>query len=177
MIEGGAVDKSAHVNHTGRTIEEMVDFNATVRAVEEWVNQYSSWRETLVIVTSDHETGMLWGLNSDREPFDPIISRGPWKTPGMQFNSGNHTNSLVPLRARGAGASLFESRILGYDPVFGRYVDNTSVFEVMRAAMGAQLPSDHFDRGYSRGWQNGRGSENSSKSSKLNNMDEMLKDD
>ena len=136
MIEGGAVDKAEHANHPGRMIEEMVEFNSTVKAVEQWVQQHSNWEETLVIVTSDHETGLVWGLNSDKEPFDPILDHGQGRMPGVSFNTGNHSNSLVPLRARGAGAELFESRVIGHDPVVGQFVDNTSIFEVMNEAMG-----------------------------------------
>ena len=50
MIEGGAVDWAAHANNTARIIEEQVDFNRSVAAVVEWVEQNSSWDETLVIV-------------------------------------------------------------------------------------------------------------------------------
>ena len=39
MIEGGAIDWAAHANQTGRTIEEEMDFNASVEAVIAWVEQ------------------------------------------------------------------------------------------------------------------------------------------
>ncbi len=148
MIEGGAVDKAEHANYPGRMIEEMVAFNASIKAVEEWVNQHSNWQETLVIITSDHETGMVWGLNSDKEPFDPIIDRGQHRMPGVSFNTGGHSSSLVPLRVRGAGAHLFDAKIIGNDPVVGRFVDNTSIFEVMMAAMGGRFPAEPEDRGF-----------------------------
>lgn len=141
MIEGGAVDKAAHANHPGRWIENQVEFNHTVAAVVEWVNKYSSWDDTLIIITADHETGLAWGPNSDNLPYEPLINRGAARMPGVWYNTGGHSASLVPIKARGQGAALFNTRILGRDPVRGPYVDNTIIFEVMKAALtGAPLP-------------------------------------
>ncbi len=148
MIEGGAVDHAGHANQPGRLIEEQIDFNDSVRAVVDWVERNSSWDETLVIVTADHETGMLWGVNSDRVAFDPIRSKGAGRMPAMYFNSGSHTQSLVPLMARGPGASLFAERVAGTDPVHGRFVENTTIFKVMQAAInGAALDSGSYSPG------------------------------
>ncbi|MEM9990099.1 MAG: alkaline phosphatase, partial [Pseudomonadota bacterium] len=61
MIEGGAVDWMGHANNMPRFIEEQVDFNLAIDAVIEWVEANSSWDETLLIVTADHETGGIWG--------------------------------------------------------------------------------------------------------------------
>ncbi|MDR4506253.1 MAG: alkaline phosphatase [Candidatus Scalindua sp.] len=62
MIEGGAVDWAAHANMMDDMIGEKRDFDAAVQAVIDWVEDEtndSSWNNTLVIVTSDHETGYL----------------------------------------------------------------------------------------------------------------------
>ena len=135
MIEGGAVDWMGHANNMPRFIEDQMDFNAAVNAVIDWVETHSNWDETLLIVTSDHETGGIWGegtfepesgvllANStdtevlDASRFDPerdkfveflaVQDRGAGKLPGHQFASGNHTNDLVPLWALGAGSELF----------------------------------------------------------------------
>ena len=56
--------------------------------------------------------------------------------PGLKYNSKTHTNSLVPLWARGAGSEAFAECITGTDPVRGAYVTNTAVFQVMRRALG-----------------------------------------
>ncbi|MER3328137.1 MAG: alkaline phosphatase, partial [Candidatus Kapaibacterium sp.] len=63
MVEGGAVDWAAHTNHSGRMIEELNSFNKAVESVVKWVETNSNWDETLLIVTSDHETGYLTGVN------------------------------------------------------------------------------------------------------------------
>ncbi len=133
MVEGGAVDWASHAPQLDRMIEEQMDFDAAVRAVVAWVNANSNWDKTLLIVTSDHETGYLWGPTAG--VFNNLVDKGAGTLPGAYYNSGGHTNSLVPLYAIGAGANLFA----GYadqcdnDPIWGRglYVDNTEIFPVM----------------------------------------------
>ena len=66
MIEGGAVDWANHANQLDRMIEEEMDFNASVQAVVDWVTNNSSWADTLLIVTADHECGDLWGPTPGR---------------------------------------------------------------------------------------------------------------
>jgi alkaline phosphatase len=61
MIEGGAVDWENHANNIEGMLKEQADFNNAVGSVKKWVEKNSSWKETLVIVTADHECGMLWG--------------------------------------------------------------------------------------------------------------------
>jgi alkaline phosphatase len=56
-----------------------------------------------------------------------IISNGPGKLPAMEWHSKNHTNSLVPFFAKGAGAEQFTETIDGNDPVRGSYIDNTDI--------------------------------------------------
>ena len=85
-------------------VQEQIDFNLAVEAVVQWVETKSSWEETLVIITADHETGLLWGPNSDKEPFQPLADNGPGKMPGLMYHAKTHSNSLVPVFARGVGA-------------------------------------------------------------------------
>ncbi|MEM1130183.1 MAG: alkaline phosphatase [Pseudomonadota bacterium] len=134
MIEGGAVDWMGHSNDMPRFIEEQIDFDRAVDAVIAWVEANSNWDETLLIVTSDHETGGIWGegtytngtggpVAADRSDaavetarYDPaedvfvefvaVQDRGAGNLPGYQFASRNHTNELVPLWVMGPGADL-----------------------------------------------------------------------
>jgi alkaline phosphatase len=139
MVEGGAVDWANHANQPERMIEEQIDFLRAVEAVVSWVEAASDWDQTLVIVTADHECGMLWGPRSDKLPFDPIVNNGKGRMPGVRYNSTEHTNSLVPLYARGATTERFAALVRGTDAAAakrwdfsGKYVDNTAVFEVMK---------------------------------------------
>jgi len=98
MVEGGAVDWAAHSNQKGRLVEEMIGLNQTIDAIIEWVDLHSSWGETLVIVTGDHETGYLWG----GVPFVPIQDNGSGKLPVMQFNSTDQPIPWFQSMQRGA---------------------------------------------------------------------------
>jgi alkaline phosphatase len=134
MVEGGAVDWASHGNRTGRMIEEMDDFNASVEAVISWVDQNDAWDETLVIVTGDHECGYLLGPGSGSpDIFTEVIDNGPGRMPGCQFYSSSHTNSLIPLYAKGRGSELFRGYANGIDPELGMYIDNTEVAKVIFA--------------------------------------------
>jgi alkaline phosphatase len=140
MIEGGAVDWANHANEPERMVEEQIDYIKAVEAVVAWVDAHSNWNDTLLILTADHETGLLWGPDSAKVAFQPLKDRGPGKLPGMKHNSHGHSNSLVPLYVRGPGSERFAALRKGQDPraaaqwhYSGRYVDNTDVFAVMRA--------------------------------------------
>jgi alkaline phosphatase len=130
MIEGGAVDWAGHANQTGRMIEEEMDFNRAVEAVNQWVTANSSWDETLLIVTSDHETGYLTGPGSD-PAWTAVANNGKGIMPSVKWNSTQHTNSLVPVFAKGANSNLLLQYADGSDPVRGRYIDNTELFKCM----------------------------------------------
>jgi alkaline phosphatase len=139
MIEGGAVDWANHANEQVRMIEEQADFVKAVEAVVDWVDKRSNWDDTLLILTADHETGMLWGPKSDNVAFEPIEDNGPGRLPGMKHNSHHHTNSLVPLYTRGCGSGRFAQLVKGTDAraakvwqFSGKYIDNTDVFTVMK---------------------------------------------
>jgi alkaline phosphatase len=128
MIEGGAIDWGEHSNLKGRTLEEVCGLDEAVKSVADWVSRNSSWEETIVIVTADHETGYLWG----GPPFVPVADSGAGKLPLMKFNTTNHTNSLVPLYARGKGVELLKDVARGSDPVRGAYLDNTDIPKAIR---------------------------------------------
>ena len=143
MIEGGAVDWANHANEPERMIEEQVDFVKAVEAVVDWVDKHSNWDDTLLILTADHECGLLWGPKSDKVAFEPIEDHGPGRLPGMRHNSHGHSNSLVPLYARGCGSGRFAELVKGTDAkaaavwrFSGKYIDNTDIFTVMKEEVG-----------------------------------------
>lgn len=144
IIEGGAVDWANHANRPERMIEEFSDFLRAAEAVVRWVETNSSWDETLVILTADHETGLLWGPKSDTVPFDPLVDEGKGSIPGLKYNYKSHSNSLVPLYARGPGSERFDRLVRGTDATAaakfgfsGRYMENTAVAAVIKASIAA----------------------------------------
>ncbi len=140
MVEGGAIDWAGHANSTPRMIEEQIDFNNTVESVVAWVNNNSSWDETLVIVTGDHETGYLTGPHSgtdgtaegDETPVwnDPV-NNGVGQLPTTEWHSGDHTNQLIPLYAAGQGSQLLVDHADEFDVVRGRYLTNSEIGQAM----------------------------------------------
>lgn len=143
MVEGGAVDWMAHANNTGRIIEEQVDFDRAVAWAIDWVENFSSLSDTLMIVLTDHGNGMPMGPNSDTIPFEPIENRGRGVLPGVRRHYGTHTNENTLFWAKGAGAEAFYRHVVGIDEGLvtflghgdGRYIDNIAVFAVMRDVM------------------------------------------
>ncbi|MBN1457332.1 MAG: alkaline phosphatase [Sedimentisphaerales bacterium] len=145
MVEGGAVDWANHGNDFERAVEEQVNFNKVVEAVVNWVNDRSNWNETLLIVTSDHECGQIWGPKAgpDSEiPFGLPENNGLGKLPSAKYFHDYHTNVLVPLFAIGNGSKKFNELIDDNDPkaadvwqFSGDYVDNTDIFTVMKNAI------------------------------------------
>lgn len=109
MVEGGAIDWAEHGNQCGRMIEEVTSFDEAIRAVVTTLDANAAddhkpnWSNTLVIVTADHDHVLL-GEASTRVPFAPLESRGVGELPGHHWHSNGHSNRLVPLFARGAGA-------------------------------------------------------------------------
>ncbi|MCX6304580.1 MAG: alkaline phosphatase [Bacteroidetes bacterium] len=127
MIEGGATDWASHSNQQGRLIEEMNGFNESVETVVAWVERNSSWKETLLIVTGDHETGLLWG----EQPFIPPTDNGKGSLPLMVFYSDNHSNSLIPFYAKGAGSELYRNFADECDSLRGPFIQNTEIAQLI----------------------------------------------
>jgi len=119
LVEGGAVDWASHDGRLGRMIEEMADFNRAVEAVIAALDERGLLAGTLVVVTADHECGHLVG---------PV--------PAYAFLTGEHTNALVPLFARGPGSEQLAARADLMDPVRGPYLDNGELGAVLAGAAG-----------------------------------------
>ncbi|MDH7601723.1 MAG: alkaline phosphatase, partial [Armatimonadota bacterium] len=140
MIEGGAIDWASHANNINQTIGEMIGFDQAVAAVANWVNQVDpEWRDTLLIVTGDHETGYITRASG---VFPNVLLASPGAgilpTPGVHFawNSTGHTNSLVPVYAKGVGAHLFSNFAVKWDPGYSvYYLDNTEINTIMKLAI------------------------------------------
>jgi len=127
MIEGGAIDWAGHGNHLGRIIEEQIDFNNSIRAAIDWVEANSSWDETLIVVTADHETGYLTGPDHPEQVNSNVVNQGKGELPLVKWNSGGHTNQLVPLYAKGPGTELLKMFADERDPVRGPFIQHSEI--------------------------------------------------
>lgn len=67
MAEGGAIDHMGHSNDPSGLMGEMCEFDAAVREAYEFYKRHP--RETLIIITADHETGGLsLGVEGSKGP-------------------------------------------------------------------------------------------------------------
>ncbi len=112
MIEGSQIDWASHHNITPYLLGEVLDLDKAVGVALEFAAQNG---ETLVIVTSDHETGGL-ALHDGSYEHGFIEAR---------YSSDNHTGVMVPVFAYGPGAELF----------LGIY-DNTDIFHKIHSLFG-----------------------------------------
>ncbi len=112
VVEGSQIDWAGHANDQEYLLGEMADFEESVAAILDWA---MNDRNTLVVVTSDHETGAY------------SITQELSESPGFSgsFASGQHSATMVPVFAAGPAATLFS----------GMY-DNTDIHSKMRRALG-----------------------------------------
>lgn len=147
VIEAATIDGAAHSGEIGRQIEEQMALNASVEAAVKWVEQNSSWEVTTLVVTSDHETGNLWGAGTyESQKFFPLTGE-KHEMPAVDYADWTdydpedpeaphyHTHQLVPLFAKGPLAEDFASATSGHDEVRGDYLYNTDIAEVIRAGL------------------------------------------
>jgi alkaline phosphatase len=94
MVEGSQIDWGGHAKNTVYVVEDMLDLD---RAVGKALDFASKDGRTLVIVTSDHETG---GMAIHDGSFETGMVKG-------EYTTGGHTGVMVPIFAYGPGAAEF----------------------------------------------------------------------
>lgn len=142
MFEQGDIDWSNHANDFENMIGGVWDLDMAVRAAEDFVDGEGdgiNWSNTLMLVTADHSNSYMRNqvaLGAGDLPaqeaaggFSPYGSGWAYPDGSVTYRSGGHTDELVTLQARGAGADLFAGHAVyeGIDNV----VDNTSIYQVM----------------------------------------------
>lgn len=104
MVEAGRIDHACHANLIRECIHEVIDLSDAVQAGYDWA---SSRRDTLILVTADHETG---GLAVDGILGDDGYPVASWTTTG-------HTGRNVPVYASGLNAGLVAGTLDNTDMV------------------------------------------------------------
>lgn len=122
MIEGGLIDRGGHINEndptkTGKVVEEVVEFDRTIKAVLDWAQDRT---DTMVLVTADHETGDLT-VQADN---------GIGVLPTVHWGGHEHTGINVPVFAWGAGVERLHEQT----------VENTELFHVMNDFLTRPAP-------------------------------------
>lgn len=74
MVEQGDVDWANHSNNVDNAAGAVLEGEKAVRAIIDWVEANSDWRESLLIVTADHGHTLVWydpAAFADRLAADP----------------------------------------------------------------------------------------------------------
>lgn len=95
MIEGSQIDLASHANETERILCEVADFDKAIGVALDFAEKD---KNTLVIVTSDHETG---GMTLTEGSFEDE------NLGNVHFSTNKHTAGMVPIFAYGPGAEHF----------------------------------------------------------------------
>jgi alkaline phosphatase len=112
MIEGSQIDWGGHDNNVPYIVTEMLDFDRVVGRVLEFA---SKDKETLVVITADHETG---GFSINGGDISTGLVEG-------KFTTGSHTAVMVPVYAYGPKAELFSG-----------IMENTDIYHKFKEVLG-----------------------------------------
>jgi alkaline phosphatase len=112
MIEGSQIDWAGHDNDSEKLVQEMLDFD---KAVGIALNFAEKNKETLVIITADHETGGY------------VISGGDINTGKVEgiFSTNHHSAVMVPVITYGPQAENFMG-----------FMENIDIFTKMYDSFG-----------------------------------------
>ena len=110
MSEGSQIDWASHDNDAATMVVEFKDFDQTIAMAMDFV---TSNKETLLLVTADHETGGLQILSQK----DDMVK--------VQWGTGGHTSIPVGVYAYGPGAHEFTG-----------LMDNTDIHYMILDAIG-----------------------------------------
>ena len=110
MIESSGTDKYGHNNNINGKLNSVVTLDRTVAAVLKFMEENP---DTLLIITSDHETGGVKLPESDDESLSSLLTLN------------EHTNTPVRVFAVGKGGEYFSDKT----------VDNTDIAKFVIAAI------------------------------------------
>ena len=112
MIEGSQIDWAGHANAADTLVDETLDFDKAVGVALDFAKKD---KNTLVVITADHETGGVTIVGGDRTAH----------TVKLNFSTKDHTAVMVPVYAYGPGSEKFS----------GIY-DNTDIFNKILSSFG-----------------------------------------
>ncbi len=114
VVEDEHIDEISHGSFARRELQiapQVASFDRAVAAALDWLDAHDASENTLVIVTSDHETGDLQVDDGQ------VISPGDFPT--LNYGTRQHTDVNVPLY------------VTWPESVDGAVLDNTSTFFIM----------------------------------------------
>ncbi|MCA1755834.1 MAG: alkaline phosphatase [Bacteroidales bacterium] len=112
MVEASQIDWGGHENNTDYIIREVLDLDRTLGVLLDYAKLNG---ETLIVVTSDHETGGM------ALPYGDVHDRSV----AAEYTSTGHTGVIVPVFAFGPGADEFTG-----------FYENTDLFKKIKTLLG-----------------------------------------
>ena len=126
MGEGGITDWASHENRTMSAIESVIEFDDAIKVAYEFYKKHPN--ETLIVVTSDHETGGMslgcgratinwkkledqWIESGKQNILDAEANRELNKSCSIGWATVKHTGCDVPVYAIGVGAEAFNGKM------------------------------------------------------------------
>lgn len=103
MAEGSQIDWGGHANNSSYLISELIDFDDTIGKALDFAEKDGN---TLVIVTSDHETGGFT-LAASKKTREDGTEYSDYSEVGTTFSTGGHSATLIPVFAYGPGSEEF----------------------------------------------------------------------
>jgi len=94
MVEGSQIDYAGHDNNTDNIIKEVIDMDRAVTVAYEYARKS---KNTLIVVTADHETGGMTITGGNVQNKEVKAS----------FSTKGHTGVMVPVFAFGPGSGAF----------------------------------------------------------------------
>ncbi len=121
-IEGGEIDWGGHSNKVMPTVMGVIDMDKAIEKAYEFYLAHP--KETLIIVTADHETGGIalgradwkayedsWNENEQSNNLDREANAELNRKGRVAWTTGDHTGGAVPVYAIGKGAEKFAGRM------------------------------------------------------------------
>lgn len=105
MMEGGKIDHSGHGNDAATDIQEVIDFDNAIKVAYDFYLKHK--KETLIVVTADHETG------------------------GMSMGNGEYRMNLQVLQHQNMSEDAFSSHL----EQLGREVGDVLTWEEVEAEL------------------------------------------
>ena len=103
MAEGSQIDWGGHANDSSYLISELIDFDDAIGKALDFAEKDGN---TLVIVTSDHETGGFT-LSAKKKKREDGTEYSDSSEVGVTFSNGGHSATLIPVFAFGPGSEEF----------------------------------------------------------------------
>jgi alkaline phosphatase len=85
MVEGGSIDKQAHLLDSERWMIDMIEFDRTIELCRQYAQSHS---DTLVIVTADHECAGAHVIGASRVTHNELVTRAASGGGAAQLRAG-----------------------------------------------------------------------------------------